>query len=180
MAAEKAGRKATHALTTYDALIDTLPNRELICGFVAGREELEGWEKYDLFQLIRDTTPYVGSLEDLLATITRADVLRAVRVGVGNVYHMAIHNRLHGKEPGAVAGLYKMAVFVLQTKAWLETGDYARRMTELVLLLEEADTDVVRTAMALKQGTLEPDVAAMSPVLRRWAAEQLCYASSRT
>ena len=164
-------------LSTYAALLDALPNRQLLCGFVAGREELANWEKYDLFQLIRDTTPYVGSLEELFATISRADVLRAVRVGAGNVYHIANHNRLHAKEPGTVAGLYKMAVFVLQAKAWLETGVYARRMADLLPLLHGEDADILRTAMALKQGTMEPDVAAMSPVLRQWAAEQLRYAS---
>ena len=28
---------------TYDAMLDTLPCRELICGFLSGRQELENW-----------------------------------------------------------------------------------------------------------------------------------------
>ena len=35
---------------TYDAMLDTLPCRELICGFLSGRQELENWEPSELFQ----------------------------------------------------------------------------------------------------------------------------------
>ena len=31
-------------IRTYDAMLDTLPCRELICGFLSGRQELENWE----------------------------------------------------------------------------------------------------------------------------------------
>lgn len=43
---------------TYDAMLDTLPCRELICGFLSGRQELENWEPSELFQFCRDTTPH--------------------------------------------------------------------------------------------------------------------------
>lgn len=33
---------------TYDAMLDTLPCRELICGFLSGRQELENWEPSEL------------------------------------------------------------------------------------------------------------------------------------
>lgn len=166
-------------LDTYATVLDTLPHRELVCGFVAGREEMAAWEKYDLFQLINDTTPYVGSLDDLLATIARADVLRTVRVGAGNIYHICNHNRLHGKEPRALAELYKQAVFVLQAKVWLETGAYHRRAAELLPRVSGDDAIILQTAMALKQGAAA-DVTTMSPPLRAWASEQLRYASIRS
>ncbi|MBR5858063.1 MAG: nucleotidyltransferase domain-containing protein, partial [Phascolarctobacterium sp.] len=47
---------------TYNAMLDTLPNRELICGFVSGKQELLNWEPSDLFQFYHDTTPIKGSL----------------------------------------------------------------------------------------------------------------------
>ena len=36
----------------YNAMLDTLPNRELICGFVSGKDELLTWEPSDLFSFI--------------------------------------------------------------------------------------------------------------------------------
>jgi hypothetical protein len=33
-------------------MIDTLPNRELICGFLSGKDELINWEPSDLFQYL--------------------------------------------------------------------------------------------------------------------------------
>ena len=39
---------------TYDNMLDTLPHRELICGFLSGKNELFSWEASDLFQFIYD------------------------------------------------------------------------------------------------------------------------------
>ena len=53
----------------YNAMLDTLPNRELICGFVSGKNELLDWEPSDLFQFCHDTTPIKGNLEDVVAVV---------------------------------------------------------------------------------------------------------------
>ena len=37
-------------LKTYRDMLDTLPNRDLICGFISGKAELLNWEASDLFQ----------------------------------------------------------------------------------------------------------------------------------
>ena len=42
---------------TYNNMLDTLPHRELICGFVSGKNEIMNWEPSDLFQFYHDTTP---------------------------------------------------------------------------------------------------------------------------
>ena len=44
-------------LKTYRDMLDTLPNRELICGFISGKADLLNWEASDLFQFYYDTTP---------------------------------------------------------------------------------------------------------------------------
>ena len=31
-------------LQTYSAMLDTLPHRELICGFLSGKDEIMNWE----------------------------------------------------------------------------------------------------------------------------------------
>ena len=51
----------------YNAMLDALPNRELICGFLSGKNELMKWEPSDLFQFYYDTTPIKGSLDELLS-----------------------------------------------------------------------------------------------------------------
>ena len=66
----------------YNTMLDTLPNRELICGFISGKDELLNWELSDLFQFYYDTTPIKGSLDELLAVIDESAVNRAIKIGV--------------------------------------------------------------------------------------------------
>ena len=74
-------------IKTYTDMIDTLPNRELICGFLSGKDELVNWEPSDLFQFYYDTTPIVGSLDELLTRIDKEAVDRAIKIGACNIYH---------------------------------------------------------------------------------------------
>ena len=41
----------------YHAMLDTLPHRELICGFLSGKDELLGWEPSDLFSFTMTQRP---------------------------------------------------------------------------------------------------------------------------
>ena len=41
----------------YNTMLDALPHREMICGFLSGKDELLNWEPSDLFQFYHDTTP---------------------------------------------------------------------------------------------------------------------------
>ena len=43
----------------YRTMLDTMDRSSMICGFVAGSEELRGWDKSDLLQLFLDTQPIV-------------------------------------------------------------------------------------------------------------------------
>ena len=61
-------------IQTYQDMLDTLPHRALICGFVSGKDEIMNWEPSDLFQFYHDTTPIIGSLDDLLPLIDKAAV----------------------------------------------------------------------------------------------------------
>ena len=81
-------------LRRYDRAVSALPHRALLCGFVAGRAELERWDDADLFQFWFDTTPVYGSLDFLRPRITEAAAQRAVRMGACNLYHACAHNML--------------------------------------------------------------------------------------
>lgn len=47
-------------LDIYSKMLDTLPNRDKVCGFVSGKNELFSWEPSDLFQFYYDTAPHTG------------------------------------------------------------------------------------------------------------------------
>ncbi len=84
-------------LRAYSAMLDRLPERERVCGFVSGKGELLAWEPADLFQFCHDTRPLLGTLDQVLEKITEGDVHRAVWTGACNVYHMCAHNMVHEK-----------------------------------------------------------------------------------
>ena len=104
---------AAQDILTYNAMLDTLPNRELICGFVSGKQELLNWEPSDLFQFYHDTTPIKGSLDELLSVIDKTAIDRAIKSGACNIYHGCVHNMLHEKSDEILKGLYKSASFVV-------------------------------------------------------------------
>ena len=102
----------------YNAMLDTLPHRELTCGFLSGKDELLRWESTDLFQFYYDTTSIKGSLDELLTVIDKAAVDRAIKIGACNVYHGCVHNMLYEKSEDILRGLYKSASFVVQAIAF--------------------------------------------------------------
>ena len=79
-------------IRAYNAMLDTLPHREKICGFLSGKRELLNWEPADLFQFYHETKPIWGSLDDLLPLLDKAAVDRAIKIGACNIYHGCVHN----------------------------------------------------------------------------------------
>ena len=152
----------------YNAMLDTLPNRELICGFVSGKDELLHWEPSDLFQFYYDTTPIKGSLDELLAVIDEAAVIRAIKIGACNIYHGCVHNMLHEKSKDILKGLYKSASFVVQAIAFKQTGKYIKHKSELRDVVSVDERLIVDTFLNLKNGG-EVDFNSMSEALFSWA-----------
>ena len=126
-------------IQTYNDMLDTLPHRELICGFVSGKDEILNWEPADLFQFYNDTMPIKGSLDELLPKIDNVAVDRAIKIGACNIYHGCVHNMLHTKNDDILKGLYKAASFVVQAIVFKQTGDYIKHQNQLLqaALLEE-------------------------------------------
>lgn len=84
-------------LAAYSAMLDRLPDRDKVCGFISGKDELFSWEPSDLFQFLYDTTPVLGSLKPLRERVSREDIRRAAWTGLCNVYHLCAHNMVHEK-----------------------------------------------------------------------------------
>ena len=152
----------------YRAMLDTLPHRVLICGFLSGKAELLHWETSDLFQFYHDTTPVFGSLDALLPLIDDAAVERAIQTGVCNIYHGCVHNMLHEKSEEILTGLYKSASFVLQAIAFRQTGRYIRHQKELQQSLAPEEQVISNTFVQLKNGGTV-DFQAMSEALFEWS-----------
>ena len=136
---------STTDIQTYNTMLDTLPHRDLICGFLSGKKEIMNWEPSDLFQFCNDTAPIKGSLEDVMAVIDESAVNRAIKIGVCNIYHGCVHNMLHGKNEDILRGLYKSASFVIQAIVFKQTGNYVKQQKELQRLASANEKVIVDT-----------------------------------
>ena len=157
-------------IQTYNTMLDTLPHRELICGFLSGKNEIINWEPSDLFQFCHDTTPTKGSLDEVLAVVDESAVNRAIKIGACNIYHGCVHNMLHEKSEDVLRGLYKSASFVVQAIAFQQTGNYIRHQKDLLQVVSSNEQVIVETFINLKNGgTVDFDL--MSATLFAWAKE---------
>ena len=152
----------------YNAMLNTLPYRELICGFVSGKDELLNWESSDLFQFYYDTTPIKGSLNELLTVIDEAAIDRAIKIGACNIYHGCVHNMLHEKSEDILKGLYKSASFVVQAIAFKQTGKYMRSKNDLLQIALPEEKRIINTFISLKNGGAI-DFETMSQELFVWS-----------
>ena len=159
-------------IQAYHAMLDTLPHRELICGFLSGKEELMNWEPSDLFQFCHDTTPIKGSLDEVMAVIDESAVNRAIKIGACNVYHGCVHNMLHEKSEDILRGLYKSASFVVQAIAFKETGNYISHQKDLLQVVSSAEQAIVETFLTLKNGGTV-DFNLMSETLFAWSQKRI-------
>ncbi len=155
-------------LKTYRDMLDTLPNRDLICGFISGKAELLNWAASDLFQFYYDTEPIKGNLDVLLEKIDKRSVRRAIKIGACNIYHACVHNFVHEKNDDILRSLYKSAVFVIQAVWFYETGNYIKSKTELQSAIYPPSA-VLDTAQKLKCGE-KVQFDAMSELLLNWAS----------
>ena len=156
-------------IKVYNDFLDTLPHRELLCGFLSGKRELLNWEPADLFQFYYDTTPVRGSLDELLTVIDETAVKRAVKAGACNICHGCVHNMLYEKSDELLKGLYKAASFTVQAIAFLQTGEYFKHLNDLLTVVSEDEKQIIGTFLALKNGA-EIDFDAMSRSLYNWAS----------
>lgn len=154
-------------LKTYRDMLDTLQNRQLICGFISGKDELLNWEASDLFQFYYDTTPIKGTLACLLEKIDKHAVMRAIKIGACNIYHACVHNFVHEKSEDILRSLYKSAAFVLQAVWFYETGKYIKSKAELQNAINPPSA-VLTNAQELKNGA-SVKFEEMSELLLNWA-----------
>ena len=155
-------------IQTYNGMLDTLPHRKLICGFLSGRNEIMNWEPSDLFQFCNDTTPIKGTLDEVFALIDENAINRAIKIGACNIFHGCVHNMLHEKSEDILRGLYKSASFVVQAIVFKQTGNYIKYQEELLKFVSSDELVIVENFMNLKNGGMV-DFSLMSGTLFDWA-----------
>ena len=155
-------------ILTYQDMLDTLPHRELICGFVSGKDEILNWEPSDLFQFYHDTTAIKGSLDDLLPLIDHVAIDRAIKMGACNIYHGCVHNMLHEKSEDILKGLYKAASFVVQAIVFKQTGNYIKHQCQLLQVAFAEERMIIETFLKYKGGEVV-DFNEASRMLFEWS-----------
>ena len=161
-------------IQNYNKMLNTLPHRELICGFLSGKNEIMNWEPSDLFQFCHDTTPIKGSLDEVLTLVDENAINRAIKIGACNIFHGCVHNMLHEKSEDILRGLYKSASFVVQAIVFKQTGNYIKHQEELLQAVSSNERGIIETFLNLKNGGTV-DFNSMAETLfdwsKKWIAE---------
>lgn len=152
-------------LLRYRSYIDTLPEKDILCGFVSSSDELRTWESADRAQLILDTKPVYGELTPLCPEITHDDIIRAVQQGACAIYHASSHNILHARDWSILPELYKSARFTIRMKHYLNTGVYVSAFSELIAVVDEEEKMILET----QYPSTEDDAF----ILFEWASETM-------
>lgn len=156
----------------YNNMLDTLPERELICGFISGKNEILNWEPSELFQFYYDTKPVKGSLDELLEKIDDFAVEKAIKSGACNIYHGCVHNMLYEKDEEILKALYKSASFLVQAICFKETGKYITGQKDLLEVVADEEKIIVETFLNLKSGGAV-DFKRMSENLFEWSKKHI-------
>ena len=159
-------------IAKYNKMLDTMPHRELICGFLSGKKELLNWEPSDLFQFYYDTKPIKGSLDELLPLLDNEAVERAIKIGACNIYHGCVHNMLVDKNEEILKALYKSASFVIQAIAFKKTGKYIAYQKELAEVVSPEEKIIVDIFIKLKNSG-KVDFETMSENLFNWVKKRI-------
>ncbi len=155
-------------IQAYNTMLNSLPHRDLICGFLSGKKEIMAWEPSDLFQFYHDTTPIQGNLNELLSVIDESAVNRAIKIGACNIYHGCVHNMLHEKSEDILRELYKSASFVVQAIAFKQTGKYIKHQSKLRNIVSNDESAIIDTFLSLKNGEAA-EFNSMSEALFAWS-----------
>ena len=159
-------------IAVYRTMLDTMPDRGYICGFLSGKEELLHWAPADLFQFYYDTKPIRGSLDDLLPLLDKTAVDTAIQIGVCNIYHGVVHNMLHTQSTEVLTALYKTASFAVRACVFERLGLYCPKLTDLIETATSSEREVLTVYQALKNADAV-DFHKASATLFAWAKARI-------
>ncbi len=136
----------------YRAALQELPYAQPSCGFLCGREDLLAWSPLEIPQLLGETRDFYGHLADFVPSWGREDLLRAIQLDIGNLYHALCHRRVHGSlERSGLKQESKQIVYCLQKLLLYRTGRFPADRAQLRAQLSGADLEVFLLAEALRR-----------------------------
>lgn len=141
-------------LQDYRAILDSLEEKDLVCGFVSSLSVLSGWDRGDRALLILDTRNVIGDLASLLPPLTEDDIRHALKESACAINHAACHNFLHARDMNVLMDLFKGARFVVRLKHLLDTGIYISRFCDLFDQVGEEARRMLGTACAMDEDSL--------------------------
>ena len=145
------------------------------CRAIDGKATVSDLERADLVYLSiypEDKREYDGcSLDEYAALVTERDILEGALTSVGGIYHACLHNALHERDDGMIAGLFKSAFFAIRAIDRLETGRTLRTRRELT----EARPDDAWLINGSADGTFDE----ISERLFKWSSETLVKLGER-
>ncbi len=142
-------------LDQFRAVLEQLPDPGRLCGFLAGVEELRHWPPSELCAFEHDTRDCFGTLRPLLGAYARPDLVTAIRLGLGNLYHALVHTRVHAAPEELAAALpewYQAAYFILRNRRYLETGIWPPERAALLTSANPAERRILELGLALRAG----------------------------
>lgn len=163
-------------LDAYGDVVHSMPDGELACGFISGRDELLHWPRHELFPLARDTEDHHGRLADFLPPLMREDAVDAARIAVATLYHLLTHSYLYaaaGDRRGILAGAYKSAFFALQMVHSLESGEYCASKRELLGRVNEPERKILTASLDFRVWLASHSERAAFELLRSWCVRVL-------
>ncbi|MGD9639291.1 MAG: nucleotidyltransferase domain-containing protein [Alphaproteobacteria bacterium] len=126
-------------LKKYKQIIKAMPENEKACGFIAGKNELKNWPKMDIFLFQKDTMPILGSLDNLIPSITKQDIESYIKTSSANLYHMVVHSYLYDQTYDNLKAALKSLFFLFQALIYLDTEKYIPTKKELITILPQEE-----------------------------------------
>lgn len=161
-------------IEAYRLFLETMPQRDKICGFISGEAELKGWDKGELFQFCRDTIPVYGDLNTIVSFSQKESAEAAVHAGACAVYHGSVHAFVHGDGAAAVKEICKSAVFLMQADYFCKTGRYMHKHSDLYPHLGREEQQIMEAHRKLKEGNCsEEEMQCLCLLLTEWSSRFL-------
>lgn len=113
-------------LEEYRAVVGTLPHADIACGFIGSTDILVNWSRYDVFNLVMDTKPLLGTLDFIDTNFTPDDARQAAKAGACEIYHVLGHTVAFEPEhlSQVTEACLKSSFFVMRALRFARTGDY--------------------------------------------------------
>ena len=162
-------------LDTYRELLISVGDYDRSCGFVCSRADMAAWNTTEVCHLLHTTRDLYGRLADLVPTYSRADVIKYVKMSIGNLYHELCHRYIHASREENQTHLAlscKAGFFILQNIHYLRTGNFTSTKRELLDALDGEDRAILELSLRLARGESRDFDSAFSRLLQ-WCQSSL-------